>query len=139
MSTFKMKADEMRAELKKFDDFKCDGIPIVEEMITGRGHMCLFIPRFHCELNPIERCWCHAKKFTRVYSNGSIVRLQNIIPKGLASVSTNMISAFFLTCKDFERAYREGHTCNTVDKVVKEYKSHRRIHVCGTTEEVGSS
>ena len=139
VNTHKMKADAMRAELKKFEDFKCDGVPIVEEMITGRGHMCFFIPRFHCELNPIERCWCHAKRFTRAYSNGSIVRLRTIVPKGLATVSSALMSSFFLTCKDFERAYREGHTCNSVDKVVKQYKSHRRVYVGVTAGEDGST
>jgi hypothetical protein len=54
VNTYKMKANAMRVELKNFEDFKCDGVPIVEEMITGRG-------------TP----WCHAKRFTRAYSNGS--------------------------------------------------------------------
>lgn len=31
---------------------------VVEEMDTH-------VSRFHCELNPIQRCWCHAKKYTR--------------------------------------------------------------------------
>ena len=64
VNTHGMKAKEMRDELRKFEDFQSDGVPLVEEMVTGRGHMCVFIPKFHCELNPIERCWCHAKKFT---------------------------------------------------------------------------
>lgn len=55
VDTTKMKAVEMREELRKFDDFRCDGVPIVQEVISARGHMCLFIPRFHCELNPIYR------------------------------------------------------------------------------------
>lgn len=128
VNTAKMKANEMREELKKFDDFSSDGVPIVEEVILERGHMCLFIPRFHCELNPIERCWCHSKRFTRAHCNGSIIRLRKIVPEGLATVNKELISCFFLTCKDYEKAYREGHTCNTVDTKVKEYKSHRRVH-----------
>jgi transposase len=86
VNTHRMKACECE-QLKKYEDFSSDGVSIVEEMITERGHMCLFIPRFHCELNPIERCWCHA--------NGSIVRLRKIVPEGLASVSTKLISGFF--------------------------------------------
>ena len=129
IDTYRMKADDMREELKKFEDFGSDGVPIVEEMVTGRGHMCLFIPRFHCELNPIERCWCHAKKYTRAHCNGSIIRLRKIIPEGLASVSKELITRFFHTCKDYEMAYGDGHTCDTVDKRVKEYKSHRRVYL----------
>ena len=76
VDTHGMKAEQMRQELRKFEDFSCDGVPLVEEMLIGRGHMCVFIPKFHCELNPIERCWCHAKKYTRAHCNGSIIRLR---------------------------------------------------------------
>ena len=127
VDTAKMKADEMREELKKFPDFTSD-VPIVQEMIEERGHMCMFIPKYHCELNPIERCWCHAKKLTRKRCNGSIVKLRKLVPEALASVTKELIALFFLTCKDYEKAYHEGHTCVTVDKIVKEYKSHRRVY-----------
>ena len=36
VDTHKMKADQMRKELLKFDDFNSDGVPIVEEMLVGR-------------------------------------------------------------------------------------------------------
>ena len=120
-------AARMREELKKFLDFSCQ-LSILEELVTGRGHMCLFLPRFHCELNPIERCWCHAKKHTRAHCTGSIVRLRKIVPEGLATVSKELIAQFFMTCKDYEKAYRLGHTCGTVDATVKQYKSHRRVN-----------
>lgn len=117
----------MRDKLKKFPDF-ASSVPIVQEVVQERGHMCLFLPKFHCELNPIERCWCHAKKLTRAHCNGSIVRLRTIVPEGLASVNKELISKYFLTCKDYEKAYSEGHTCTSVDERVKEYKSHRRVY-----------
>ena len=33
----------------------------VHELIEGRGHICLFLPKFHCELNWIELYWCLIK------------------------------------------------------------------------------
>ena len=36
VDTHKMKADQMRKELLKFDEFNSDGVPIVEEMLVGR-------------------------------------------------------------------------------------------------------
>lgn len=96
-----MNAAKMREELKKYDDFNSP-TTIVVEVITERGHMCIFLPRFHCELNPIERCWCHAKKHTRANCNGSIIRLRKIVPEALATVTEDMIQKFFLTCKDYE-------------------------------------
>lgn len=29
-------------------------ISMLEELITKAGHLCLFLPKFHCDLNPIE-------------------------------------------------------------------------------------
>jgi len=39
--------------LSKQDDFRSQKSQ-VEEMITERGHLCIFLPKFHCKLNPIE-------------------------------------------------------------------------------------
>jgi len=37
----------------------------LQEVIERRGHMCIFLPKFHCELNFIERVWGAAKRETR--------------------------------------------------------------------------
>jgi hypothetical protein len=39
--------------LSKQDDFR-NQISLLEEKIRARGHICVFLPKFHCELNPIE-------------------------------------------------------------------------------------
>ena len=39
--------------LSQQDDFK-DQPSMLEALITTAGHLCLFLPKFHCELNPIE-------------------------------------------------------------------------------------
>ena len=99
MDTTSMKADAMREKLKTYPDFK-NQKTILEEYIERRGHLCLFYPKFHCELSPIERVWCHSKKHTRAYANGSIIRLRQLVPKGLNSVTTEMIiyTLTLLTC-----------------------------------------
>jgi hypothetical protein len=39
--------------LSKQDDFQLQK-SLLEEKITEHGHLCVFLPKFHCELNPIE-------------------------------------------------------------------------------------
>ena len=90
----------------------------------GQGHVCLYLPKFHCELNPIENCWCHDMQ---AHCNGSIVHLRKIIFEAFDTVTTDMIARFFCKCDDYQAAYLEGHSCHTVDKAIKRYKSHRSV------------
>ena len=39
--------------LSQQPDFR-DQVSLLEQKITTHGHLCLFLPKFHCELNPIE-------------------------------------------------------------------------------------
>lgn len=35
--------------------------PLLQHYLEGRGHVCMFLPKFHCELNPVEMVWGYAK------------------------------------------------------------------------------
>lgn len=35
--------------------------PLLQMIIEDAGHVCLFLPKFHCELNPIEMYWSFIK------------------------------------------------------------------------------
>ena len=52
INTSRMKADDMRAVLSFHDDFVNEKT-IVEHFITDKSHTGLFLPKFHCKLNPI--------------------------------------------------------------------------------------
>ena len=87
VDTTGMIAKDMRDLLKTFPDFNGQKT-ILDAYIERRGHM---YPKFHCELNPIERVWCQSKKHTRVYADGTITCLRNIVPEGLESVSVEVL------------------------------------------------
>jgi hypothetical protein len=36
--------------------------PLLQTIIEDAGHVCLFLPKFHCELNPIELFWSYIKE-----------------------------------------------------------------------------
>ena len=89
-----LNAEKMRERLNQFDDFASQ-VTILEELVRSKGHVCLYLPKYHCELNPIERNWCHAKRVSRQYVNGSIVRLRQVVPTSLESVTVEMMNKFF--------------------------------------------
>ena len=128
VDTRNMKAPDMREKLKSYPDFQ-NATTLLEDLVHSRGHLCVFYPKYHCELSPIELVWCIAKKYTRAYANGSIVRLRKLVPEGLDSVTTEQIKKFFRLCRDYERVYREGLTGKAVEERIKVYKSHRRVTV----------
>src|SRR5882672_7180205 len=52
--------------LSQQDNF-IDQESMLEMMIREQGHLCIFLPKFHCELNPIEMVSNHLNILTRNY------------------------------------------------------------------------
>ena len=124
-----MKIDEMKATLSSFSDFKTEKT-VIEHYLHGCGHGCLFLPKFHCELNPIERCWGQAKRYTRALCNYTLPGLRKTIPKGFQSITMENIQNFFTKSRNYMFAYMEGLEAGTaLELQMKEYKSHRRVGV----------
>jgi len=46
-------------------DFKAQKGELEESLEKSGLHRVMFYPKFHCELNHIERLWCHGKKYAR--------------------------------------------------------------------------
>ncbi len=127
VNTKGMKADKMREVLGEMSDFKYEKTK-VEKLVSSRGHRAMFVPKFHCELNPIESCWCHSKRYTRSHCNYTFPGLQATINQSLDCVTLDMISKFFRKTRETMRAYREGLTPGPeMTNALKKYKSHRRV------------
>jgi hypothetical protein len=63
----------MQRLLSVQEDFKNEK-PLLQLIIEGAGHICLFLPKFHCELNPIELVWGQAKRselVLKIFINGT--------------------------------------------------------------------
>ena len=93
VNTKGMKAKDMRELLKTYSDFTAQKT-LLEDYIEQRGHICMFYPKFYCELSPIKCVWCQAKKHTRAYADGTITRLRKIVPEGLDSITVEQIKMF---------------------------------------------
>ena len=124
--------DEMRAELASDQDFKEK--TRIEHFLNGRGHCCIFLPKFHCELNPIERCWAQAKRFTRHHCNYTIGSLRKNVPEGLDTVSVENVQNYYKKVRHYMFGYLLSFSGGPdleeqVKKMKKQYKSHRRVGV----------
>ena len=60
-----MHAEDMRVMLSNHDDFANEKT-IVEHFLQERGHLAHFLPKFHCELNAIERVGARLKFIVRI-------------------------------------------------------------------------
>jgi hypothetical protein len=118
-----MKADDMRTVLSYHEDFATEDT-IVENCLKGRGHKVYFLPKFHCELNPIERVWAQAKVYCRAYTNFTLIRLRQIMHPALDSVTVDNIRKFARKARDYEQAYREGHKARKLWKMQLRCISH---------------
>ena len=71
-------------------DFK-EQRSLVQEVIKGAGHLSIFLPKFHCELNFIEYFWGAVKRYLRENCDCTFTTLQENLPKALESVLVETI------------------------------------------------
>ena len=95
INTWNMNADKMREVLGSHPDFKNEKSTIEWFLGEEKRHVVYMLPKFHCELNPIERVWAQAKRYSKAYCNYSIVSLQKTIGPALKSVSHDNIKKHF--------------------------------------------
>jgi hypothetical protein len=105
---------------------------LVQEVIEAAGHLCIFLPKFHCELNFIEFFWGAVKKYLRDNCDFTFDTLKDNMPKALASVRLKTIRLWEHRMQRWMEAYRSGSGTAEAQMQVKlfsshKYKSHRRV------------
>ena len=126
-----LNAEKMRAILRNHEDFQNEK-PKLLHFLEAEGHSGIFLPKFHPELNPIERVWAQSKQYTKAYCKYTLPSLRNNVPLGLDSVNVENVRNFHRKCRQYMYAYFEGHVAGSkLEEQVKKYKtavkSHRRI------------
>ena len=89
-----LKKEDMIKIVEDMTDFKFQKTK-VEELILNKGHRAMFIPKFHCELNLIERVGFRAKQYTRSHCDYLFSNFEKIINTALDAVSVELIRKCF--------------------------------------------
>lgn len=98
----------------------------VQEVIEAKGHLVLFYPKFHCELNWIEYFWARVKLYTRTHCEYNIQSLRENIPLAL-SWASDLIPKWWGKSLRIMEAYRDGISFGTEEFTSRAYKSHRKV------------
>ncbi|ORZ39782.1 hypothetical protein BCR44DRAFT_106307, partial [Catenaria anguillulae PL171] len=100
----------------------------LEEVCRQHGILLLYTPKFHPELNPIERKWGAAKRFARDNCSYSLTALRAVIPQALDSVRLYLSRRFHEKSLRYMAIY-EAVRCSAplADLICRTYRSHRRV------------
>ena len=101
----KTKGDEMRNVRQKMHYFKNEKAH-AEKLLMDNGFRGYFIPKFHCELNPIERVWAESKRYSREHCDYTFLGLEHTIEPSLHSISVGNILGNVIT---FSCLYKRGY------------------------------
>ena len=93
--------------LLKHPDFR-DEKSLIEQLIMKSGHIPILLPKFHPEINPIERVWAQLKRYTKGHCKYSIPSLRKNIPLAYDSVTLENIQNHFRKVRHYMFAYLEG-------------------------------
>jgi len=99
----------------------------IASVIKGRGHKCLFLPKFHCELNPIEMYWGYGKTRYRQVQKSTFEEAKKQVPIALDACQTDTLRRFCNRSFRFMDAYRKGLSIKAAAWCVKKQKGHRSI------------
>ena len=114
---------------------------VLEEVLVKHAHMeAVMIPKYHCELNGIERVWGRSKFYTRCKCNYSFPDLMKNVPVSLltGNIPVSMHRKFARKARDYVRAYSRAHGDGTAAAEVSQraalfvkeekiYRSHRGV------------
>lgn len=71
---------------------------IAQKIISERGAMCIFLPQYSPDLNPIEKMWSKIKQILRGIKARTRKELESAIKKALGSITSQDAIGWFKSC-----------------------------------------
>ena len=128
VDTSRMVVEDMRKALAEMEDFKNEKC-LIEHFLISKGHIPIFLPKFHPELNPIERVWAQLKRYTKAHCKYTLPLLRKDIPNVYDSVTLENIQNHFRKVRHFMFAYLDGlKQGKELDEALKKYKIAAKFH-----------
>ncbi|KIK18275.1 hypothetical protein PISMIDRAFT_109744, partial [Pisolithus microcarpus 441] len=112
--------------LSKQDDFT-NQLSMLETVIRDAGHLCIFLPKFHCELNPIEMYWGWCKYHYREVQKRTFEEAKHCAQEQLDVCPTDVIRWFINRSWRFMSAYQLGLTGRAAEWAVRKQKQHCQV------------
>jgi transposase len=99
----------------------------LQETCEANDLLCIFYPKFHCELNFIELVWGWLKSYLRKRCTYVYADLKETIPITCLAIPQTFIRKAYRHCFRYMSGYRCGLVGLELERAVKKYKSHRSI------------
>jgi hypothetical protein len=101
------------------------------------NHIIDFLPKFHPELNPIERYWAALKNLLREFPAGTAAKHRIALKKALTDgVKREQFGRYVRKSLRVADAYRLGCSYTLADFAARKYKSHRGMPSNETLESI---
>ncbi|KAF8593236.1 hypothetical protein BDV93DRAFT_566760 [Ceratobasidium sp. AG-I] len=101
---------------------------ILQLLAESHGCSLMYLPKYHCELNPIEQCWGTSKRVYRDYPmSSSEADLKNNMLNSLDTIKLESIRRFATRSRRFVHAYHDGLSGAQAAWANKLYHGHRVI------------
>ena len=65
------------------DHIAFKSITRLEQLALDNNFKIIFVPKFHCELNPIEGFWCFMKQYVRKRNDQNFETMKKLIIEGI--------------------------------------------------------
>lgn len=122
VNTSRMNADKMREVLGSHPDFKYEKSKIERYLTEECGHIMYMLPKFHCELNTIERVWAQSKRYTKAYckyNKACEITLFLLLTVWLLKIFKITLEKLDTTCLHTWRVSQEGLIWRSWSKTTK--------------------